>query len=721
MMSFFGKKSAPVSAAPAKPRTLAPQPSAPSARRLATAPAADAAAAAPETMEWGPVRFETKVIETTAALTKVVFDKVVNQEARLATHLYASIAIVTLKASEKICVVFVDRTKAKKEELAAAIAQMATRGYKLQENGVQGYFASSGLVLALSQGDLRQGDLQFEREIGRDKNKNALFSAFTDIVAWAYANKADDIDFAVNTEESKSQICFKIGGRYIRPERFLLPTDTVIAMLGIAWQKSGGGYGNALDLKTEQQALVRLDLPKNARTPEGARIRLRWSGMAIDKGMVVTTRIQRLGESALIKSLKEAGYLSTQLDIFRRVINSEGGMIVLAGVVGSGKSTTIVQMLRTLPHDIKIQSFEDPVELEVPMAYQKTITRDLAQSGDDKSFLSAQRALYRSALDVFYLGEIRDRETGLMARQVVESGHSVYTTTHARTSLGITDRFESPAIAMPRELLATPGILKLLVYQALLPANCPHCAKSPTDYAKAFSIQGAALDEHQRYFERLERLYGISRDSYRLRDRNGCPHCMKPELPELNGFAGRTVVSEMVEPDDGMLEYIRVADNIGRDHYWRSMATPRFDDPNLVGKTAMECAIYKAVRGSDEGDQSFGSIDPREIEPRFMSFETVEAKREAAKRASGRRNTSQSGNPGLSAAPPSPGALPVGGAASSFHFGRYSIQMPTFTTTLGGSVVARPGAREVAQAVVAAPAPASGRPLVLPAAIGGSK
>lgn len=358
------------------------------------------------------------------------------------------------------------------------------------------------------------------------------------------------------------------------------------------------------------------------------------------------------------------------------------------------------------------------------MAYQKTITRDLAQSGDDKSFLSAQRALYRSALDVFYLGEIRDRETGLVARQVVESGHSVYTTTHARSSLGITDRFESPAIAMPRELLATPGILKLLVYQALLPANCPHCAKSPSDYARAYSIQGAALEDHHRYFERLERLYGISRDAYRLRDLHGCPHCQKSELPELNGFAGRTVVSEMVEPDDGMLEYVRVADNIGRDHYWRSMATPRFDDPNLVGKTAMECAIYKAVRGVENGAESFGSIDPREIEPRFMSFETVEAKREAAKRAAARRNTSQSVNPGLSTGPTAVNAAAGGILVPGFASGGYSIRMPTFTTGVTSGAIATPGtpaSRKDAPAPTLAVAAAAVRSFASPAGQGGTK
>jgi type II secretory ATPase GspE/PulE/Tfp pilus assembly ATPase PilB-like protein len=226
-----------------------------------------------------------------------------------------------------------------------------------------------------------------------------------------------------------------------------------------------------------------------------------------------------------------------------------------------------------------------------------------------------------------YLGEIRDCETGLVARQVAESGHSVYTTTHARSSLGIMDRFSSPAIGVPRDVLATPEIVKLLVYQALLPVSCPDCSKSPNDHAIEAKLHGKELNDHKVYFERLERLYGIDSSRYRLRDHNGCPKCRKEELPELNGFKGRTVVAEMVEPDEQMLSHVLTGNNIELNRYWRSLATPRFDDENLVGKTTMECAIYKSVHGL---------IDPREIEPRFMSFETVEAKRKGSKPAAGK-------------------------------------------------------------------------------------
>jgi len=594
---------------------------APAVRSVPVAPRPAAEHGAKERLFAG-LRTSEKEIETTLELAKVNFHQIINEKVKLGPHLYARIAVAQVQASSKNCIFFVDKHKVNADDIKAIVDLVKQQGYSLQESGPAIFYAVSTLIMALSQGHMDSARLTLERDIARDPAKNSLMASFTDIISWAYVNNADDIDFAVDITSGKSQIAFKIGGRYIRPERYLLPTETLIQMLGIAWQKSTGGASAQFEIKTEQQAQVSLDLPPGPKLEEGARVRLRWSGLANDKGTTVTMRLQRLGESALIRSLEAAGYLESHMEILRRVIHSEGGMVVLSGVVGSGKSTSLVGLIKMLPTDIKIVSMEDPVELDIPLAYQKTITRDLTStSGTDPAFASATRGLYRSAMDVLYLGEIRDPETGLVARQVAESGHSVYTTTHARSGLGIVDRFASPAIGIPRDVLATPDILKLLVYQALLPTTCPHCGQSPDMFAREQRLNGRALDEHKKYFDRLYRLYGVDPENYRLRNANGCEHCIKEELPELNGFSGRTVVAEMIEPDEEMLKLILGGNNVDLKQYWRSLATPDFMDPNLVGKTTMECAVYKAA---------IGKIDPREIEPRFMSFETVEAKNKFA-------------------------------------------------------------------------------------------
>lgn len=576
---------------------------------------------APTLANFGGVRFFTAEIEQSSDLARVAFHKIVNEEIQLGPHLWSRIAVARVTPGSKEAILFADRNAATMDEVAAVVDHLRKQGWSLVREGVQGYYATSSLVMALSQGHIDANGLAVDKAIASDPNKNALFTSFRDIAAWAYVNNADDIDFAVDQYSAHSQIFFKIGGRYVRPSMYLLPTDTLIQMLGIAYQKSKGGASPTFMTNVEQQAKVELDLPRSTRLPNGARVRLRWSGMANDRGTVVTMRLQRLGESARIHSLESAGYPLSHLEILMRVIHSEGGLTVFSGVVGSGKSTSLAQLLNLLPKDIKKISIEDPVELEIPGMYQKTVTRDLSATGEDPAFKSAVAALYRSALDVLLLGEIRDETTGLIARQVAESGHSVYTTTHAKGALGIIDRFASPAIGMPRSVLATPDILKVLVYQALLPTTCQHCALSPDEHAEHARLKGQDLDVHLRYFDRIQRLYGISPDHFKLRNPAGCEHCRKEELPELNGFSGRTVVSEMIEPDEEMLSLILQGNNVELTRYWRSLASPSFVDDDLRGKTAMECAIYKSASGI---------IDPREIEPRFMSYETVEQKRKGA-------------------------------------------------------------------------------------------
>ena len=624
MLNFLNKKPVPP---PAPARKLQAPVEKPKQARAANEGSRVINGASPASVEsvgsqmktFADLRFMIHDIESQQDLAKIVFHEVINDTNKLGPHFYSRIAVARLAAApSKICVLFVDRAKITADDVQAVTELLRNQGYEFPANGAQGYYVISTLVISLSQKTLVASNLAVERDIARDATKNSLMASFTDIISWAYVQKADDIDFAVDVTSSKSQIAFKIGGQYIRPERHLLPTDTLIQMLGIAWQKSAGGASAQFEIKVEQQAQVTLDLPKTQEIPTGARVRLRWSGMANDKGTVVTMRLQRLGESARIKSLDEAGYLDTQMDIFRRVIHSEGGMCIFSGVVGSGKSTSLVRLINMLPTNIKIVSIEDPVELEINNAYQKTVSRDLSASGPDPAMMSATRALYRSAMDALYLGEIRDAETGLIARQVAESGHSVYTTTHARSSLGIFDRFASPAIGIPRDVLATPDIIKLLVYQSLLPTTCKHCGKSPQEYASAFNLRGRELDAQKGYFDRIYRLYGIEPENFKMRDHLGCEKCRKPELPDLNGFDSRTVVSELIEPDEQMLEYVLEGNNIELARYWRSLGSRDFTDPNLTGKTAMECAVYKAAKGD---------IDPREIEPRFMSFETVEAKK----------------------------------------------------------------------------------------------
>jgi type II secretory ATPase GspE/PulE/Tfp pilus assembly ATPase PilB-like protein len=548
------------------------------------------------------------------------FHQVVNAEVGLDMFLGSRVALLRLNKSDRELCLLAERNSTNPDEIKQIHSVAETKGYRVTMR----YFAQHQLIVSLTQGHLTSERLMSTRTMLRDPNKSAYFQTFLQIVGWAYDQKADDIDWVLNLNSgnnssgnNKSQVCFKISGCYVRPSLYVLDSQMMHSILSTAWQRTLGGSQAQFDVRNEHQSQIEVTLPEARERKAGIRLRLRWSGLPNDDGIVVTMRLQRLGEATLVHSLDEAGYLQPHMHTFHRVLNSEGGMVCFSGVVGSGKSTSLARLLAMMSPHKKIQTIEDPVELVIPRAYQKSIARDLHSTSDDKAFIAASRALYRSALDVLLLGEIRDRDTGGVARQVLESGHSVYTTTHARSALGIIDRLSSPQVDVPRTVLGAPDILKLLVYQSLLPVNCPHCSKTPSDWISSFGLTGAKADQIHRYFDVIERIYGLNRDRFKMRDHRGCSHCRNDDIPELNGFSGRTVVCEMIEPTDDMLELILAGRSLELHRLWRSHADGRFDTEDLTGKTAMECAIYKAQQGL---------IDPREIEPRFQAFATIEAK-----------------------------------------------------------------------------------------------
>src|SRR5690625_3884688 len=109
---------------------------------------------------------------------------------------------------------------------------------------------------------------------------------------------------------------------------------------------------------------------------------------------------------------------------------------------------------------------EGPVEYLIPHAVQGSLAREL-DTDTHQHFASKLRALKRSAMTDVLLGEIRDAETAQAFTDLVTSGVRVFTTVHAAGVHLITQRLSSSFIGVEREVLDTPGILRLLVHQEL--------------------------------------------------------------------------------------------------------------------------------------------------------------------------------------------------------------------------------------------------------------
>ncbi|RMG17403.1 MAG: PilT/PilU family type 4a pilus ATPase [Planctomycetota bacterium] len=116
-----------------------------------------------------------------------------------------------------------------------------------------------------------------------------------------------------------------------------------------------------------------------------------------------------------------------------KILDAEDGLIVLAGVTGSGKSTTIAGCLDYInTHYAKhIITVEDPIEYEFKNKRSFISQREIGV--DCQDFKAAIRTLVRQDPDVILIGEMRDQETFEFGLTAAETGHLVFGTLHAGT------------------------------------------------------------------------------------------------------------------------------------------------------------------------------------------------------------------------------------------------------------------------------------------------
>ena len=146
------------------------------------------------------------------------------------------------------------------------------------------------------------------------------------------------------------------------------------------------------------------------------------------------------------------------------------GLILFAGVTGSGKSTSIAAMLQHVNERKRchIVTIEDPIEYIFTEAKATINQREVGI--DCLSFNEALRAIVREDPDVVPVGEMRDKETFEAAIRAAETGHVVFGTIHAssawQTFGRIYDLFDEGEVPQIRKLLAFN--MRAIIYQKLL-------------------------------------------------------------------------------------------------------------------------------------------------------------------------------------------------------------------------------------------------------------
>ncbi|HDD64557.1 MAG TPA: type II/IV secretion system protein, partial [Firmicutes bacterium] len=210
------------------------------------------------------------------------------------------------------------------------------------------------------------------------------------------------------------------------------------------------------------------------RLPQDGRIMLDISGRPIDfrvstlpgiYGESVVLRI--LDKTTMLKSLESLGFLEYDLKRWNDLLRYSGGIILVTGPTGSGKTTTLyasLQKLNTI--DRKLMTAEDPVEYQIPGINQTPINAEIGLT-----FANVLRAFLRQSPDVVLVGEIRDKETADIALRAALTGHLVFSTLHTNDAPSAITRLID--MGMPPFLIASS--VQGIQAQRLVRVLCPHC------------------------------------------------------------------------------------------------------------------------------------------------------------------------------------------------------------------------------------------------------
>ena len=176
------------------------------------------------------------------------------------------------------------------------------------------------------------------------------------------------------------------------------------------------------------------------------------------------TVMRLLPESGRAFTLEELGLRDESLEKVQLSLRKPGGMILVAGPTGCGKTTTLYSMLDILnTPEVNISTVEDPIEYQIPRVNQTQVRPKIGLT-----FASGLRSLVRQDPDIIMVGEIRDNETAGLCINAALTGHLVLSTIHTISAAGAIPRL----IDMGAEPFLISSTLNLVLAQRLVRRLC---------------------------------------------------------------------------------------------------------------------------------------------------------------------------------------------------------------------------------------------------------
>lgn len=228
-------------------------------------------------------------------------------------------------------------------------------------------------------------------------------------------------------------------------------------------------------LLNQVKVLMDLDIDKSF-VPEEGFISLEYGDVQYDVRVTIAPvgdreaihfRFLSSGRDLLL--LENIGMRAQDLQTVQEVIDAPSGLVLVAGGIGSGKTTTLYALANTLKrNNLIVASIEDPVEFRLPHVRQLEVSEK-----HGFSMYEGLRVLLRMDPDVIAIGEIRDEPSATTAVRAGLSGQLVMATIHARSASMAVDALNN--MRVPRYVIG--GALRLVVRQNLVLRLCPQCAQ----------------------------------------------------------------------------------------------------------------------------------------------------------------------------------------------------------------------------------------------------
>ncbi|MBI5181185.1 MAG: type II secretion system ATPase GspE [Nitrospirae bacterium] len=177
-----------------------------------------------------------------------------------------------------------------------------------------------------------------------------------------------------------------------------------------------------------------------------------------------------LDKGAILPGLEEIGFSTAALNKVKKMITKPYGFILVSGPTGSGKTTTLYSALNTINSMEKnIITIEDPVEYQLNIVNQVQINPKAGVT-----FATGLRSILRQDPDIIMVGEVRDKETAVIAIQAALTGHLVFSTLHTNDAPGAIARL----VDMGIEPFLIASSLMVVVGQRLVRKVCQKCKRA---------------------------------------------------------------------------------------------------------------------------------------------------------------------------------------------------------------------------------------------------